>query len=191
MLAKPYGESSVNDSFSKHTSSGSQCLQSYCYCGSFFKLARLKSVSSRCICPIWRFVPFSLMLWLPFSRCNQSHIFCMWEDVLLPMSLGFCVLLNAMSAGNMACQRDDVAGSISHNTSGDILHPLRPCQRTPHLRELHTAGVFGDSSLRIRSRLVIARALKLAPKCSQSKLRCRLFLHTEGWSSCGLIGAHC
>lgn len=56
---------------------------------------------------------------------------------MLPLSLGFCVLLNVMSARNMVCRRDDVAGSISHNTPGDILHPKSLSVNAPSVRAAH------------------------------------------------------
>lgn len=59
---------------------------------------------------------------IAFSRCNQRLLFYMG----LATSVRFCVLVNLMSAGNMVCLQDDVAGSISQNTLGifSIPEPL-------------------------------------------------------------------
>lgn len=53
--------------------------------------------------------------------------------VLLSLSVGFCVLVNLMSAGNMVCRRDDVAGSISQNTLGIFSIPSPVRIRIPSL----------------------------------------------------------
>lgn len=56
--------------------------------------------------------------------------------VLPPLSVGFCVPVNLMSAGNMVCRRDDVAGSISPNTPGIFSIPS-PCQAENTLPVFH------------------------------------------------------
>lgn len=53
--------------------------------------------------------------------------------MLLSLSVGFCVLVNLMSAGNMVCRRDDVAGSISKNTLGIFSIPSPVRIRIPSL----------------------------------------------------------
>lgn len=77
--------------------------------------------------PTSKICPFLHQTLIAFSRCNQSSVFCIGEGVWLPLSVGFCILVNLMSVGNMVCRRDDVAGSISQNTPG-IFSILSPCQ---------------------------------------------------------------
>jgi len=112
---------------------------------------------------------------IAFPRCNQSPV-CMGEDVLLPLSLGFCVLVKVMSAGNMVCRRDDVAGSISRNTPG-ILSVLSPCQNENIRLRIAPSNVARAACCSCLRRqlspflvlVVSARALKLAPKYCQSR----------------------
>ena len=59
---------------------------------------------------------------------------CMGEGVLLPV--GFSVLVNLMSTGNMVCRQDDVAGSINQITPG-IFSIHSPCQTESSLSEYH------------------------------------------------------
>lgn len=72
--------------------------------------------------------------------------------MLLPLSAGFCVLVNLMSAGNMVCRLDDVAGSISQNTPGIFSIPsLCKDEHTLHVfhhlmwQELHAVHASIDS----------------------------------------------
>lgn len=115
------------------TQQGCPCMRIHCKdVNDFLSTCTLYCLSSGCLdkgvyhsSASPHFSDLSTLLSQPliaFSRCNQRLLFYMG----LATSVGFCVLVNLMSAGNMVCLRDDVAGSISQNTLGifSIPEPL-------------------------------------------------------------------
>lgn len=137
-------------------------------------------------------------LWLPFSDVIRALYSSWGEVVLLPLSVGFCVLVNLMSAGNMVCRRDDVAGSIRQNTPGIFSIPS-PCQienTLPvfhHLMwiELHAVHVFVGSSCHIWCCSCQCQCFETASKVLSVKtVLLTIFAH-RGWKTSSLIGSHC
>lgn len=139
----------------------------------------------------------SLRLWLLFSRCNQSPVFCMGEGVLLPLSVGFCVLVNLMSAGNMVCRRDDVAGSISQNTLG-IFSISSPCQDENILpvfyrllwRELPAVHASVGSYCHFWCCSCQCRCFETGSKVVSVRT-VPLTIFVRGWNSRSLIASYC
>lgn len=131
---------------------------------------------------------------IAFSRRNQSPLFYTW----LPTSVGFCVLVNLMSAGNMVCLRDDVAGSISRNTLGRFSIPSL-CQNANTLpvfhhlmwQELLAVHVFVGSSLHIWCCSCQCQCFETGSKVLSVKtVLLTIFAH-GGWNTSNLIGSHC
>lgn len=115
---------------------------------------------------------------------------------MLPLSVGFCVLVNLMSAGNMVCRRDDVAGSISQNTLGIFSFPS-PCQNENTLSVFHLMWqerrvVHASAARAIFDAVVVsASALKTGSKVLSVKtVLLTIFAH-PGWNTSSLIGSHC
>ncbi len=208
IFAKPYAEYVVDDSSKWAPSFGSPCMRSHCedaidywsiyFVVSEFILCDKGSVSFRCISSLLRFVPYLTQALIAFPRCNQSPVFCMGEGVLLPLSDGLCVLVNLMSAGNMVCRRDDVAGSISQNTLG-IFSISSPCQSQKtqpvfhHLmwQELRAVHASTDSSRHIWCCSFVCQCFETGSKVLSVKtLLLTIFAH-RGWCTSSLIGSEC
>lgn len=145
-----------------------------------------------------------------FSDLSVSSLFdCLFRDVirtrtvygggvLLPLSVGLCVLVNLMSAGNMVCQWDDVAGSISQNTLGIFSFPS-PCQNENTLsifhylmwQELHAVHDSVGSSRHIWCCSCQCRCFETSSKVLSFKtVLLTIFAH-RGWNTSSLIGSHC
>ena len=118
------------------------------------------SVIRECIIPVHlstQILPFTCSdFWLPSLDVIRA-VYSVWgEGVRLPLSVGFCLPVNLISAGNMVCRQGDVAGCISQNAPG-ILYIPRPCQNENTLpvfhhqmwRELHAVHASVGSSRHI------------------------------------------
>lgn len=108
--------------------------------------------------------------------------------VLLPLSVEFCVLANLMSACNMVCRRDDVAGSISQNTLGIFSIPS-PCQTENTLpvfhylmwQELHTVHASVGSSPHIWFRSCQCQFFETGSKALSVKTALLTIFARQGW----------
>lgn len=160
-------------------------------------------VIRECIIPVhlltFQNCPFFLsQALIAFSRCNQSPVFCMGDGVLLPLSVGFCILVNLMSAGNMVCRRDDVAGSISQNTPGIFSIPS-PCQNESTLpvfqhlmwQELHAVRASVGSSRHIWCCSCQCQCFETSSKVLSVKTVLLTIFARRGWNTSSLIGSHC
>lgn len=118
--------------------------------------------------------------------------------VLLPLSVGFCVLVNLMSAGNMVCRRDDVAGSISQNAPGIFSIPS-PCQNENTLpvfhhlmwQELHAVHASVGSSHHIWCCSCQCQYFETGSKVLSVKTVLPTIFAHRGWNTSSLIGSHC
>lgn len=121
----------------------------------------------------------------------------MGEGVRLPLSVGFCILVNLMSVGNMVCRRDDVVGSISQNTPG-IFSILSPCQNENTLpafhhlmwQELRAVHASVGSFRHIWCCRCQCQCFETSSKVL-SKLCCWLFFAHRAWNTGSLIGSRC
>lgn len=138
----------------------------------------------------------SLRLWLPFRDVIRTRT-VYGGGVSLPLSVGFCVLVNLMSAGNMVCRRDDVAGSINQNTLGIFSFPS-PCQNENTLsvfhylmwQELHAVHASVGSSRHIWCCSCQCQCFETGSKVLSFKtVLLTIFAH-RGWNTSGLIGSH-